>query len=139
VKLQESEGVGFDPKVAEFVTGRLGDLGGSEEAALYGQDDEGLSRALVAADIGLLDCRYLLGRDDNPNFEIRLIPWDEVPAPWIVIAGFVDSPGGWAVETRNTTFRLALDPPFSLTVSGKATVKPLVEFDAAVRRHRLAG
>lgn len=93
MKLSEwDEDDSFPTDQVDFIAATLSAIGGKEQAALYTKDDHGDRRALVAADVALVDCGYTRGDPEHqPQFQVRVVSWDSVPAPSIAFAAVVSS------------------------------------------------
>ena len=82
----------FPDAEQDYIQERLTALDAVEVAALYLRDDNGELRALIAANVALVDCGYAMD-DRGRKFEVRVTPWYAAPVPWIAFAGFVSGSG----------------------------------------------
>ena len=129
-----------------FITSRLSALKTSEVVSLCGKDDQARERALMVTDVGLLDCHEAWpgSNDTEPDlagwrghFEVRLIPWTDVPIPWIVFVGFVNSSGNLEPGREAARVTMELDPRFTHSYDDAKQVKAAtVFFNAVVERRR---
>jgi hypothetical protein len=121
-----------EPELA-YVQERLTALDAVEVAALYLRDENGELRALVATNVALVDCGYVMD-SQGMKFEVRVTPWYAAPIPWIAFAGFV-SPAG--MDGRYlATVRVELDPPFHGSYPKAEELQGATEFIAAAIRLR---
>jgi hypothetical protein len=128
---------GFHRRLLEFVEARVADVGTQEVASVIAtREPSAPSRALVATEIGLLDCGYQVAEDAAPTFTVKLSSWDTVPAPSVTWTTHVAP--GWSAGPSTLEVRIALDPPFIVTARPRQH-PALLEFVTALLRLRSPG
>jgi hypothetical protein len=131
MKLAEwDEDSGFPKDYRDFIATTLSAIGGEEQAAL--NDGTGIDRrVLVAADVALLDCSYVANEADNPpQFQVRVISWDAVPAPTITFRAVMTL--SRLAGPTTTTLTLDLKPVFAGEYRKKLQIEGASAFVQAV-------
>jgi hypothetical protein len=98
-----------------YIQVRLEDLGATEVAALLEPGDSYEPRILIATDLALVDASFTDSRDQD--FQLKLVPWDAVPVPWIALTTWIEPRGLQSAYTP--TLRIDLAPPFDATYKPK--------------------